>query len=254
MLRRSQTSHQGIVVITTTRNSVLATGPSGPAIRDFPTEERPRERLRMHGTGNLSNPELMAILLRTGLEGENVVTMSSRLLAAVDGLQGLSRVSYEALCELKGISDAKACQLLAGIELGRRIAALEPNGAPRVGSPDDIAKLYMPEMSAYDREHMRVVLLNTKNQVVGTDELYVGSVNAALVRPAEVFATAVRRNLPAIMVVHNHPSGDPTPSSEDIRLTGQLVEAGRVLDVEVIDHLVMGQGRYVSMRERKLGF
>ncbi|MDA0232058.1 MAG: DNA repair protein RadC [Chloroflexi bacterium] len=241
-------------MVTTPQKKVLATGPSGPAIRDFPAEERPRERLRTHGAGNLSNSELMAILLRTGLEGENVVAMSVRLLATVDGLQGLSRVNYEELCELKGISDAKACQLLAGIELGRRVSGLEPNDAPRVGSPADIAKLYMPEMSAYDREHMRVVLLNTKNQVVGADDLYVGSVNAALVRPAEVFAAAVRRNLPAVMVVHNHPSGDPTPSPEDIRLTAQLVEAGRILDVEVIDHVVIGQGRYVSMRERKLGF
>lgn len=232
----------------------FSTGPTGPAIRDFPAEERPRERLRSRGAGNLSNSELMAILLRTGLEGENVIAMSSRLLATVDGLQGLSRANYEELCGLKGISDAKACQLLAGIELGRRVTALEPNDSPRVGSPADIAKLYMPEMSGYDREHMRIVLLNTKNQVVGADDLYIGSVNAALVRPAEVFATAVRRNLPAVMVVHNHPSGDPTPSPEDIRLTGQLVEAGKVLDVEVVDHIVIGQGRYVSMRERKLGF
>ena len=231
-----------------------STGPVGPKIRDFPSEERPRERLRLHGAAHLSNAELMAILLRTGMEGENVVAMSARLLSAVDGLRGLSRASYEELCNLKGISDAKVCQLLAGIELGRRVAALEPSNATRIGSPADVAALYMPEMSAFDREHMRVVLLNTKNQVVGADDLYVGSVNAALVRPAEVFAAAVRRNLPAVMVVHNHPSGDPTPSPEDVRLTGQLVEAGKLLDVEVIDHIVIGQGTYVSMRERKLGF
>lgn len=241
-------------MVSTVRDDVLATGPAGPAIRDFPLEERPRERLRTNGAHNLSNPELMAILLRTGLEGENVVSMSSRMLATLDGLHGLSRANYEELCDLKGISDAKACQLLAGIELGRRVAALELSDAPRIGSPADIAKLYMPEMSGYDREHMRVVLLNTKNQVVGTDDLYIGSVNAALVRPAEVFTTAVRRNLPALMVVHNHPSGDPTPSPEDIRLTKQLVEAGQVMDIEVGDHVVIGQGRYVSMRERKLGF
>ncbi len=241
-------------MVTATDEVIYSTGPIGPAIRDFPAEERPRERLRLRGAGNLSTFELMAILLRTGMEGENVIAMSSRLLSAVDGLQGLSRASYEDLCELKGISDAKACQLLAGIELGRRVAALEPNDAPRIGSPSDIAALYMPEMSAFEREHMRVVLLNTKNQVVGTEELYIGSVNAALVRPAEVFSAAVRRHLPAVMVVHNHPSGDPTPSPEDVRLTGQLVEAGKLLDVEVIDHIVIGQGRYVSMREQKLGF
>lgn len=236
------------------KDALYSTGPVGPAIRDFPSEERPRERLRNRGANNLSNSELMAILLRTGLEGENVIAMSARLLSVVGGLQGLSRASYDDLCDLKGISDAKACQLLAGIELGRRVAALEPNDAPRIGSPGDVAKLYMPEMSAFDKEHMRVVLLNTKNQVVGTEELYVGSVNAALVRPAEVFTAAIRRNLPAIMVVHNHPSGDPEPSSEDVRLTRQLVEAGSLLDVEVVDHVVIGQGSFVSMREKKLGF
>ncbi len=241
-------------MVTQTKSELLSTGPVGPAIRDFPSEERPRERLRARGAGNLSNAELMAILLRTGLEGENVIAMASRLLASVGGLQGMSRASYEELCSLKGISDAKACQLLAGIELGRRVAALEPNESQRIGTPADIAKMYMPEMSGFDREHMRVVLLNTKNQVMGSDDLYVGSVNAALVRPAEVFASAVRRNMPAVMVVHNHPSGDPTPSPEDVRLTHQLVEAGKLLDVEVIDHIVIGQGRFISMRERKLGF
>ncbi len=241
-------------MVATLPSAILATGPSGPAIRDFPTEERPRERLRNRGAGNLSNPELMAILLRTGLEGENVIAMATRLLATVGGLQGLSRSNFDDLCLMKGISNAKACQLLAGIELGRRVAALEPDESPRIGSPADVASLYMPEMSAFDREHMRIVLLNTKNQIVATDDLYVGSVNAALVRPAEVFASAVRRNLPAVMVVHNHPSGDPTPSPEDVRLTGQLVEAGRLLDIEVVDHIVIGQGRFVSMREQKLGF
>jgi DNA repair protein RadC len=240
--------------MTTTGRNLYATGPIGPAIRDFPQEERPRERLRSQGAANLSNAELMAILLRTGLTGENVVAMATRLLAAAGGLQGLSRSAYDDLCGMKGVSDAKACQLLAGIELGRRVASLEPNDAPRFGKPEDVAKLYMPEMSAYDREHMRIVLLNTKNQVVGADDLYVGSVNAALVRPAEVFAAAVRRNLPAVIIVHNHPSGDPAPSEEDIRITKQLVQAGKLLDVDVVDHIVLGQGRFVSMRERRLGF
>lgn len=238
----------------TTERDLYATGPVGPAIRDFPREERPRERLRSQGSQNLSNAELMAILLRTGLSGENVVAMSTRLLASAGGLHGLSRISYEELCALKGISDAKACQLLAGIELGRRVASLEPQDAPRFGSPQDIADLYMPEMSGLDREHMRVVLLNTKNQVVGADDLYVGSVNAALVRPAEVFASAVRRNLPGIAIVHNHPSGDPTPSDDDVRITKQLVAAGKMLDIDVLDHIVIGTGRFVSMKERRLGF
>jgi DNA repair protein RadC len=234
--------------------SLLTTGPAGPAIRDFPAEERPRERLRSRGAANLSTAELMAILLRTGSEGENVLALAARMLTALDGLQGLARVSYDELCSLKGVSDAKACQLLAGIELGIRVAAAQPADRPRVNTPEDIAKLYMAEMSAFDREHMRIVLMNTKNEVLGFEDLYTGSVNAALVRPAEVFASAVRRNLPSVVVIHNHPSGDPAPSEEDIRITRQLVEAGKVLDIEVVDHVVIGQGRFASMREKRLGF
>ena len=231
-----------------------ATLPRLPAIREFPTGERPRERLRHNGSSQLSTAELMAILLRTGLAGENVVAMATRILARFDGLSGLSRVTYDDLCAEKGISDAKACQLLAGLELGRRVASLAPDDRPSMGTPGDIARLFMAEMAALDREHLRVVLLSTRNEVVGVDELYSGSVNAALVRPAEVFASAIRRNCPAIAVVHNHPSGDPTPSQDDVRITETLVSAGKVLEVELVDHIVIGQGRYISMRERKLGF
>ncbi len=232
----------------------MATGPASPAIRDFPTNERPRERMRQYGASHLSNPELMAILLRTGLKGENVLAVATRLLAQFDGMSGLSRITFDDLCAQKGISEAKACQLLAGIELGRRVASLTPEDRPVMGRPADIANLLIGEMTALDREHLKVVLLNTKNQVMGMEQLYSGSVNAALVRPAEVFASAVRRNFPAIAVVHNHPSGDPTPSNEDVQITKRLVEAGELLEVDLVDHVVIGQGRYVSMRERRLGF
>lgn len=241
-----------------------ASGPSsegqgrrgGPplTIHEFPSTERPRERLRQHGANNLSNSELIAILLRTGLKGENVVSLATRVLARVGGLNGLARVSYEELCSEKGVSDAKACQLLAALELGRRAAALAPDDRPAAGTPADIARLLLPEMSAFDREHFRVVLLNARNEVVGVEELYAGSVNTALVRPAEVFASAVRRNCMAIAVVHNHPTGDPAPSQEDVEITRRLAEAGRFLDVELVDHIIIGQGRYFSMREKGLGF
>ena len=226
----------------------------GLTIREFPSTERPRERLRQYGADNLSNSELMAILLRTGLEGENVVSLATRVLARVGGLNGLARVSYDELCAEKGVSDAKACQLLAALELGRRAAALTPEDRPAVGTPADIARLLLPEMSAFDREHFRVVLLNARNEVVGVEELYAGSVNTALVRPAEVFASAVRRNCMAIAVVHNHPTGDPAPSQEDVEITRRLSEAGKFLDVELVDHIIIGQGRYFSMKEKGLGF
>ncbi len=227
---------------------------TAPAIRDMPAEERPRERLRDPGPGFLNNPELMAILLRTGLEGENAVAMATRLLARFDGLGGLARASYSELCAEKGLSHAKVCQLLAAFELGRRMTSLRDDDRVTIGGPRDIANLMMAEMSTLDREHLRVVLLNTKNHVQGVQRLYVGSVNSAVVRPAEVFAEAIRRTCPAIAIVHNHPSGDPTPSPEDIAMTERLVEAGRLLEIEIIDHVVIGQQRFVSMREKKLGF
>ena len=225
-----------------------------PKIRDMPAEERPRERLREHGAGHLTNAELMAILLRTGMKGESVVAMSTRILSSFEGLQGLARAGYPELCAEKGLSDAKACQLLAGIELGKRVASLRTDDQMAISGPGDIANMLMAEMSGLEREHLRVVLLNTKNQVQLIHNLYVGSVNSAVVRPAEVFAEAVRWTCPAIAVVHNHPSGDPQPSPEDVAMTERLVAAGKLLDIEVVDHVVIGRQRYVSMREKGLGF
>ena len=225
-----------------------------PAIRDFPSGERPRERLAHYGAGHLSNSELLAILLRTGLEGENVLAMATRMLSEFGGLSGISRVTFDEMCEVRGISSAKACQILAGIELGRRVGSMTPEDRVTITSPSDLATLFMAEMSSFDREHFRVATLSTRNQVLGIEDLYSGSVNAAIIRPAEVFATAVRRNAPQIAIVHNHPSGDPTPSAEDIAITRTLVEAGKLLDIDLVDHLVIGQGIFVSMREKQLGF
>lgn len=225
-----------------------------PLIRDFPAKERPRERLCTYGAGILKNDELMAILLRTGMKGENVIDMSNRLLRYFGGLDGIARASYEDLSSQRGISMAKACQLLAGIELGRRVSTPDPRDLPTINEPKDIAALLKSRMAYLEREELHVVLMNTKNQVVDVEELYTGTVNSALVRPAEVFSTALKRNCPAIAVVHNHPSGDPTPSDEDIETTSNLVDAGNLLEVDVIDHVVIGHGKFVSMRERRLGF
>ena len=225
-----------------------------PLIRDYPARERPRERLCTYGAKNLSDADLMAILLRTGLKGENVLDMSKRLLREFGDLDGIARASYEDLCEKDGISMAKACQLLAGIELGRRVSSPDPRDLPTINQPGDIAALFSAWMAYLEREELHVVLMNTKNQVIDTSKLYEGTVNSALVRPAEVFAGALKRNCPAIAVVHNHPSGDPTPSDEDIETTSKLAEAGDLLEVELVDHIVIGHGKSLSMRERRLGF
>lgn len=231
------------------------TGRYQPMIKDLPQGERPRERLKQHGPKHLNNTELIAILLRTGMTGENVISLSSRVLTALGGLAGLGRSSFTELCSQQGLSEAKACQLLAAVELGRRFVSLAPEERVVINSPQDVANLLMAEMAVLDQEHLKALLLNTKNEVLGIREIYVGNVNSSVVRPAEVFRPAVRDNATSVIVVHNHPSGDPTPSSEDVSITRNLIEAGKMMAVEVLDHLVIGSGnRFISLKEAGLAF
>jgi DNA repair protein RadC len=223
-------------------------------IRDLPTSERPRERLRQHGPGSLSNPELLAIVLRVGSGRESAIALATRLLARWGGLTGLARASFGELCAEHGMGEAKAAQVKAALELGRRLLAAAPEERPVVRSPGDVANLLLADMALLEQEHLRVVLLNTRNHVLGVPEVYKGTVNSAQVRVADIFREAVREGCPAIVVVHNHPSGDPEPSREDVEVTRQMVMAGELLGIEVLDHLVLARSGYVSLRERGLGF
>ncbi|MDP7509763.1 MAG: DNA repair protein RadC [Dehalococcoidia bacterium] len=226
-----------------------------PTIRDLPQGERPRERLKAYGAKLLNNTELIAILLRTGMQGENVLAVATRLLAQFDGLAGLGRTTFAELCAQRGLSEAKACQLLAALELGRRFVSLAPEERMVINSPADVANLVQAEMAVFDQEHLRVLLLNTKNEVLSIQEIYVGNVNSSMVQPAEVLRPAVRDNAPSVIIVHNHPSGDPTPSPEDVSVTKELLDAGKLMGVELLDHLVIGSGgRYISLNEKGLGF
>ena len=223
-------------------------------IADLAAEERPRERLKRQGPQSLNTAELLAILLRTGVPGENAVQMGQRLLQSFGGIAGLQRASFEEVESMHGVGEAKAATLKAAIELGRRLSLQEPGERPVISSPADAAGLVQYEMSALEQEQLRAILLDTRNQVMEIVELFRGSLNAAPVRVAEVFKTAIRRNAAAVILVHNHPSGDPTPSPDDLALTKAVREAGHLLDLEVLDHLIIGQGRYVSMKEKRLGF
>jgi len=223
-------------------------------IRDLPQGERPRERLEHYGAQALSNAELLAIILRTGVQGESVLHLASRLLARYGGLLGLARANFSELCAERGLGPAKATQLIAALELGRRLLIASPEERPVVRSPADAASLLMMEMSLLQQEHLRLLLLDTKNRVLGMPTVYIGSLNMSVLRVGEVFREAIRQNCAAVIVAHNHPSGDPTPSPEDVAVTERIVNAGKLLDVEVLDHLVIGQQRYVSMKERGLGF
>jgi len=225
-----------------------------PMIKDMPVGERPRERLQHYGAGALSTAELIAILLRSGVAGESVLHLAERLLARYGGLTGLAQASFAELCQEKGIGPAKATQIKAALELGRRLLVASPQERPQVRSPADAANLLMMEMGLLAQEQMRVILLDSKNRVLATPTIYQGSLNTSLIRVGELFREAIRQNCAAIIVVHNHPSGDPTPSPEDVLVTKQIVEAGRLLDIEVLDHLVIGRQRYVSLKERGLGF
>lgn len=229
-----------------------------PKIKDLPSSERPRERLLQNGASSLSTTELLAIILRTGTRtggaSHNVTRLAEDLVTSFKGLSGLSRAAVSDLCRQKGVGMAKATQIKAALELGRRLLVEQPEESPQVRAPEHVANLLQLEMAALEHEQFRVVLLDTKNRVIRIHKLYDGTVNTSLVRVAEVFREAVRQNSAAIVVVHNHPSGDPTPSQEDVRLTAEIVRAGRLLDVDVLDHVVIGRKGFVSLRERGLGF
>jgi DNA repair protein RadC len=225
-----------------------------PRIGDMASEDRPRERLALTGAEALNNAELLAILLRTGLKGENAVRLGERLLAQHGGLVGLLKMSYADLCNVKGIGPAKAAQLKAAVELGRRIAAASPAEKPTINSPADAANVIMYEMRALDQEVVKVLLLDTRNRLIAVVEVYRGSLNTSMIRVGELFREAVKQSAASIIVAHNHPSGDPSPSPDDVAVTRMMVEAGRLLDIPVHDHIVIGQNRFVSLKERGLGF
>jgi len=225
-----------------------------PTMHDFPLGERPRERLQNYGAAALSNAELLAILLRVGSQGENVLALSTRLLSEYGGLDGLARASFSDLEDVKGVSTAKITQFKAALELGRRLLLTSPDARPQITSPVDAANLLMLEMGCLEQENLRTILLDTKNRVLSIPTVYVGNVNSSIIRVSEVFRQAVRENATALIVVHNHPSGDPTPSPEDVHVTRSIVDAGQLLGIEVLDHLVIGHQQFVSLKERGLGF
>jgi DNA repair protein RadC len=223
-------------------------------ITDMEAGERPRERLARYGSSHLSNTELLAILLRVGVEGENAVQMAERILNENRGLIGLYRTSYQELCKQHGIGPAKAAQILSAIELGKRIALADKNTMRIIHGPQDVYDELVFDMLALDQEELRVFLLDTKNHILDIETVYRGSVNSSQVRIAEVFKGAIKRNAPSIIIVHNHPSGDPTPSPEDIALTRAINQTGKLLDIEVLDHIVIGHKQFVSLKEKGYAF
>ena len=223
-------------------------------IRDMAEHDRPRERLLKVGERAVSTTELLAIILRTGATGENVLRLSERLLSTFKDLPGLARASVAELMEVNGIGPAKAVEIKTVLEIGRRLLTTAPQEKPRITSPADAANLLMSEMSFLDKEHLRLILMDTRNRVLGTPTIYIGSLNTSVVRVGELFRAAIKENAAAFIVAHNHPSGDPSPSPEDVSVTRQIVQAGSLLNIDVLDHIVIGHNRFVSLKERGLGF
>lgn len=224
--------------------------PQYTVLRDVPHEERPRERMMRYGAEALSHTELLAILLRTGSEKQSAVHLAGALLKQCGSLRNLMDMSMEEMTAIRGIGPAKATQLRAGIELGRRITRSRLGEVVTVRKPEDAAEYVMEELRYLKKEHFVCLFLNTKNHIIARETLSMGTLNASLVHPREVFRAAIQKSSASIICVHNHPSGDPTPSPEDISLTKRLAEAGHLMGIEVLDHLVIGDGRFVSLKEQ----
>jgi DNA repair protein RadC len=223
------------------------------SIRDLPTSERPRERLLLKGAQALSNSELIAVILRTGSAKENVLHLAERILAACDGLQGLSQVSPALLEQIPGLGTTKITQLLASVELARRLMAQPDHTPPIIRSAEDAVRL-VGDMRHLTQEHVRIILLDSAQQVISIPTIYIGTLNASVLRVSEIFREAIYRNSPAIILVHNHPSGDAAPSPEDIELTDTLIAAGRLLDIQLMDHLIISPRGWVSLKQMQLAF
>ncbi len=211
---------------------------------------RPREKMQTQGPEALSNGELLAILIRVGNRSESALDLANRLLAQAGGLRFLVETSIEELSKIKGIGLAKASQIKAAVELGRRIALDPGEMRPVIRSPEDVASLLMEKMRFLDREHFQVMTLNTKNQVLGIKTAFIGSLNSSIVHPREIFKEAIKRSAAALILVHNHPSGDPSPSPEDLDVTRRLQEAGRLLGIEILDHVIIGDRKFYSLKQQ----
>ncbi|MCP3030457.1 DNA repair protein RadC [Halobacillus sp. A1] len=223
---------------------------SSVMIRDLPKEDRPRERLLKLGASHLSNQELLAILLGSGTRQESVTDLAHRILSHFEGIMLLKDATIEELTAIRGIGAAKGVLLLSAIEFGRRIQHMKPVERYVIRSPEDGADFVMEEMRDLKQEHFICLFLNTKNQVIHRQTIFIGSLNASIVHPREVFKEAVKRSAASIICAHNHPSGDPTPSQEDIQVTRRLNECGKMIGIELLDHLVIGDRTFISLKEK----
>jgi DNA repair protein RadC len=223
-----------------------------PTIKELPTEERPRERLHAYGAQALTTAELIAILIRTGNAQRSAVSLGEYLLAEFGSIKGVATASLEQLAAIKGLGTAKAAQIKAAIEFSNRLALFTEEGRPSIGGPRDVSNLLMPDLRYQKKEHLKSLLLDTKNRVLAIKTVSIGDLSSSIVHPREVYKDAVIASAASIIVAHNHPSGDPTPSAEDVAVTKRLIQSGEIMGIDLLDHIVLGDGTFVSLKERGL--
>ncbi|MGI5920415.1 MAG: RadC family protein [Syntrophomonadaceae bacterium] len=221
----------------------------GVLIKDLPENMRPREKLVIHGEKNLTDSELLAVILGMGTRNISAIDLANSLLVSYGSLRHLKEASLEELKSHKGIGLAKAVSIKAAAELGRRIA-LDIQHRTTIKSPEDVKNMVMEEMRYFDREHFRVLYLDRKAGLVTMEDISIGGLHSSIVHPREVFKTAIKRSAASIILVHNHPSGDPTPSREDIEVTRRLIEVGKIMGIEVLDHIIVGDNTYCSLKAK----
>lgn len=221
-------------------------------MKDLPEEIRPRERMLAQGAASLSITELLAIIIRTGTTSLTALQLADLLLKRFGSLEVLAQAEVEEISQLKGIGQAKAVQIKAALELGIRLLTLQARKREGIRSGEDVFHLLLPTMRYLDKEYFKAVFLDTKNQVLQIKDVSIGSLNASIVHPRELFKGAIRVSSAAVILVHNHPSGDPSPSPEDIEITKRLWEAGQILGIKILDHIIIGDNKYVSLKERKI--
>lgn len=221
-------------------------------IKDLPFDDRPREKLREYGANFLSNAELITLIIGSGSISRSALDVSRDLLNEYKGLEGIINIGYEELINVDGIGEAKASKILAAIELAKRFNSVKRNHSKKITCPCDAAYLVMDDLRFKSKEYFNIILLNTKNIVQEVKNISIGSLNSSIVHPREVFIEAIKRSSASIILIHNHPSGDPKPSKEDINLTHRLLKAGDLLGINVLDHVIIGETNYYSMKEEGL--
>ncbi len=220
-------------------------------IKDFSEEDRPRERLKAYGPKSLSNSELLALILRQGSKNNNVIDLANKLLSRYD-LKSISRKSLAELENINGIGNVKASQIIACFELARRLSSFTKEKRKLINAPEDILKLFSPEMSTLQQEHIKAVYLDSRKRIISEQTIFVGSLNSSVIHPRELLASAITERAAGIIIIHNHPSGDPSPSDEDLEITKQLIGASNLLEIDFLDHIIIGDKKYFSFRESGL--